>query len=110
MSDDVLEALSLRERIRDAERLSRELAGHLEQGLLPKLHEVRQITHSRMQGSADEVSDTGLRTRTEAVLQSHEYTLELSRKLERYLLSVERETHGIVTGSSEADVEANAGR
>jgi hypothetical protein len=103
MTEHVLETLTLRERLRDAERLSRELSEHLEQGLIPKLQQLRRLSkvgkETEGEGPEGPVADASIRTAADAALNSHEYLLDLSRKLDRYLSSAERELDQIVTGN-----------
>jgi len=99
--ETLLETMPLRDRIREAERLSRELAQHLELDFLTKVHSVRSTTRTDRHGHQHEhVADNTVRTAVDAVLNSHEYTMELTRKLERFLNSINREMHALVSGPS----------
>jgi hypothetical protein len=92
--------MPLRDRIREAERLARELVEHLDLGFRTKIHAVRSLTRRDGPGAGEQVTDNSVRTAVDAALSSHEYTLELSRKLGRLLESINRETHGLVTGTT----------
>lgn len=101
MAEQLLETQPLRERFREAERLTRELIQHLELGFMPKMQEVRRIARkATTPNQMDDIADNTIRTSVDAVLTSHEYSLDLTRKLERYLQSIEKEVNEIVVGSS----------
>lgn len=97
MSMPLLEAMPLRDRVREAEQLVRELADHLERGFLPKIHEVRRLTRHTGSGDAESIMDSTVRTTVDAALSSHEYSLELVRKLDRFLISIDREFQQLVS-------------
>ena len=101
MPDTLLETMPLRDRIREAERLSRELAQHLEMDFLTKIHNVRKLTRPEGRGNTESVADNAVRSGVDTALNSHVYTLELTRKLERFLDSINREMHALVSGPSE---------
>lgn len=100
MSERLLETMPLRDRIREAELLTRELTEHLEHGFKPKIHTVRSLTRKGGPSPGEHVADNSVRNAVDAALSSHVYTLELSRKLERLLDSINREAHSLVTGNS----------
>lgn len=94
----LLETQPLRERFREAERLTRELIQHLEHGFLPKAGEVREMVRrgSRQEEMAN-VADHSIRTSVDAAVTSHEYTLDVVRRLERYLRSIDSEVKEILS-------------
>lgn len=100
MTDQLLETQPLRDRFREAERLTRELIQHLELGFLPKTEDVKRVAKKGTAGThAGELTDQTIRASVDGMLTAHEYTLDLTRKLERYLQSIEREVQSIVSGS-----------
>lgn len=90
MSTQLLETMPLRDRVREAEQLVRELADHLERGFLPKIHEVRRLTRHTGLDAVETTKDSTIRSTVDAALASHEYSLELVRKLDRFLMSIDR--------------------
>ncbi|MFV0442499.1 MAG: hypothetical protein ACK5Q5_02905 [Planctomycetaceae bacterium] len=103
MSHQLLETMPLRDRIREAERLARELTEHLELGFLTKIHAARSLTRKEGQTGGEHVTDISVRTAVDAALTSHEYTVELTRKLDRLLDSINRETNSLVSGNMSAE-------
>jgi hypothetical protein len=99
MSMQLLEAMPLRDRVREAEQLVRELADHLERGFLPKIHEVRRLTRHTGLDAAETTKDSTIRSTVDAALSSHEYSLELVRKLDRFLMSIDREFQHLVSNT-----------
>jgi hypothetical protein len=99
VSDKLLETMPLRDRIREAERLCRELAEHLELDFRTKIHAVRNLTRKEAHAHAEVVADNTVRTSVDAALTSHEYTIEMTRKLDRLLDSINREATAVVGGN-----------
>lgn len=100
MSNQILEAMPLRDRVREAEQLVRELADHLERGFIPKIHEARRLTRGGGHDPGEVVMDSTVRSTVDSALASHEYSLELIRKLERFLSSIDREFQQLVNGAA----------
>lgn len=93
--------MPLRDRIREAERLCRELAEHLELDFHTKIHAVRKLTASKDgPGAGEFVADNTIRASVDAALNSHEYSLDLTRKLDRLLDSIHREASAVVNGGN----------
>lgn len=99
MAELLLETMPLRDRIREAERLTRELVEHLELGFITKIHAVRSLSRKEGPGQGEHVADNTIRTAVDAALSSHEYTMDMTRKLERLLDSINREMNSLVTGN-----------
>ena len=97
MAEKVLETMPLRDRVREAERLVRELSDHLERGFLPKVHEARKATRTTS-NALEEIMDSTVRSTVDTALTSHEYTVQLLRTLDDYLTSIDRELEQMVTG------------
>jgi hypothetical protein len=95
VSDKLLETMPLRDRIREAERLSRELAEHLDLDFCKKIHAVRAFTRREGHGG-EAVADHTVRASVDAALSSHEYTIELIRRLDLLLDSINREAGSVV--------------
>ena len=90
---------TLRERLTEAERLTRELADHVNQGFLPKLSELRRVVkHQEGRPSQDEATDTTVRTYADGVFESDDFTQQLYDKLAAYLNSIDSEVRRMVYG------------
>jgi len=89
--------MPLRDRVREAERLTRELTDHLERGFLPKVQEARRSTKPTP-ANLETVMDSTVRSTTEAALSSHEYTMQLARNLDMLLGSIDRELQWMISG------------
>jgi hypothetical protein len=90
--------MPLRDRIREAERLCRELAEHLELDFHTKIHAVRSLTRKETSGG-EPVADNTIRASVEAALTSHEYSIEQARRLDLLLDSINREATVVVGGN-----------
>ncbi len=99
MAQEPLEAKPLREKFREAERLTRELIQHLDHGFAPKIHQVVKVARRGVSPTkAETVADKTVRSAIDTALTSHEYTIELTRKLESYLDAITKELHEIAYG------------
>ena len=92
--------MPLRDRLRETERLVREFTQHIEMGFLPKAHACRQLARPTGPNATDTVTEQSIRSSADAVLSTHEYSVELSRKLERFLDSIDREFQKQVSGNA----------
>ena len=89
--------LPLRERLTIAERLTRELAEHVEQGFLPKIENLRRVTRQK-ESVASEVTDKTVRDTAARVRQSEEFTAELCAKIQDCVDSIVSEVDAMVNG------------
>ena len=96
MSSDY-DQLPLRERLTIADRMSRELLEHLEQGFLPKVESLRRVTRQKESTAAD-VTDKTVRNNAAQVLKSDAYTAELYAQLRGCLESIVSEVESMVHG------------
>lgn len=90
---DALEAMSLRDKLNEADRLARELIHHLEHGFIPKAHVLRRTAR---QGSdpaeQGDVTDLTIRSTVDTVLTSDTFTRQVTDQLNRVLSSIHEET------------------
>jgi hypothetical protein len=87
-----IDQLTPREKLRDAAHLLRELAEHLEQGFVPKVHELKKL--SRQQDPASDqppVTDLTIRSSVAAVVESDRYSAGLTQNIEHYLISTQHD-------------------
>ena len=57
------------------------------------------MTRKEGPGPGEHIADNSVRGAVDAALTSHEYTMEVTRKLERLLDSINREMNTLVTGN-----------
>lgn len=88
-----LENMTLQERLKKADYLTRELSEHLRQGYLPKLAALRSA--AKIYDPKD-VSDNQILDLTLAVLEAEEFTDNLHQKLRAYLSSITEEMQGML--------------
>jgi hypothetical protein len=90
--------LTLREKLRDAARGARELVEHLEQGFVPKVHDLKKLTrqHDPASGTAP-VADLTIRSYVSAVIESDRFTARLNDTLESYLNAIQKDVSGVVS-------------
>ena len=100
MAERPVNQLTLREKFIGAERLTRELTEHLEQGFIPKVHElIRLVQPLRTGAFPSDVQDLTVRNHSAAVLESENYTDQLWEKLEAHCQGVQSDVGRIVSGS-----------
>jgi len=89
--------LPLRERLTIAERLTRELSEHVDQGFLPKIETLRKVTRQK-ESVASEVTDKTVRDTAANVRKSEEFTAELCAKIQDCVDSIVTEVDAMVNG------------
>ena len=94
---DEYSKLPLRERLTIAERLTRELSEHVEQGFVPKIETLRKVTRQK-ESVAAEVTDKTVRDTAAKVRQSEEFTAELCGKIQECIDSILIEVDAMVNG------------
>jgi hypothetical protein len=92
MSDRPLDSLTLREKFIEAEKITRELIDHLERGFIPKAHELRRLARRANEPDhQDEIKDVTIRSSSNALLQSDDYTRQLGQRAGELMLAIEQE-------------------
>lgn len=92
-----IEQLTLRDMFTEAERLTRELTEHLEQGFNPKVSELLQLVRPTPSGApASNVEDITVRNHVADVLDSENFTARLYKTLDVYLEGINRSASRIV--------------
>lgn len=90
MSAGSIDNLTLREKLRNVEKLTRELSDHLEKGFIPKVHKLRRLARRGNDPEHREsISDIAIREAVSTVLQSDTYARNLSDQTKRYLRSIQ---------------------
>ncbi len=97
MPERPVEQLTLREMFKDAERLTRDLIEHLDQGFHPKAHQLHRLVRPTDTEAFDaRVEDVTVRNHVLRVLESEEYTEKLYEKLQQYYLAIDKVASRIV--------------
>ena len=86
------DALPLRDRIRDAEKLVRELADHLDNGYMSRVRELQRMTAE----DAKPTGDMTVRMAVQKLLEADAFGEDLWKRTQTYL-------HSIVQGVREMD-------
>lgn len=91
MLDRPIEQLTLREMCIDAERLTRELIEHLDQGFIPKANSLSKTAKAGLEDNPLEpISDLTIRTRAAELLESEKFTNQLYERLSRYFAAIDQ--------------------
>ena len=96
MAQRPLEQLTFREKIRDCSHRARELVEHVEQNLVPHLHELHKKTRPHRPGQDEDVSDVTVRTLVAAALESQRYAAQFDDQIEAYGNSIGEELSRIL--------------
>ena len=92
-----IDHLTLREKLRDAARIGRELIEHLEMGFAPKVHELKKLTKQHDGATTSSVvEDATVRGYVSAVLESDQFTAKLNDSLANYLNSIQKDVSDVV--------------
>lgn len=73
--------MTLREHVVAATRLNRELAEHLEQSLIPKVHELRRATNLDGASEKSIASDRTIHAAAAQVLENDDFSVEVYHQL-----------------------------
>lgn len=93
------ERLTLREKLIEADKTTRELVQHLEQAFIPKVHNLRRLSRSGMDPERDEVKDISIRNSADDALQSDAYARKLCGQLSEFLQAIDKDvTHVFENG------------
>ena len=91
MAERAVDQLTLRELFKDAERLTRELAEHVDQGFIPKSQALsRLVSPSPGDPEYDQIEDPTVRNQVVDVLKSEDFTKQLHDKLAQYYTAIEQ--------------------
>ena len=94
-----LDQLTLREKFTDAERVTRELLEHLEQGFRPRVQQAHQLVRPTPSGMpAANVEDITVRNHVVGVLESDQFADQLYTSLEQYFGAIDTSVSRIVSG------------
>ena len=80
--------MTLRQKLTEADKLTRELMDHLERGFIPKVHNLRRVTRHGSEIENESITDLTVRSTADLVLESAAFTTELAKGLEQYLSAI----------------------
>lgn len=81
--------MTLRQKLMEADKLTRELMDHLERGFVPKVHTLRRVTRHGSEVENESITDLTVRSTADLVLDSAAFTAELSKGLEQFLAAID---------------------
>ena len=92
-----LSSMTLREKLSESERLTRELIHHLEHGFIPKAHALRRLAREANDpATADEITDVTIRTNVATVVETDDFTRTVSEQLTPVLQSIRQDVERIL--------------
>jgi len=101
LDDRRIEQQTLREKFTEAERLTRELTEHLEQGFCPKVHQAWHLVRPTPSGlPAANLEDITVRNHVAGLIESDQFSDRLYGSLEKYFTSIDASVSRIVAGES----------
>ncbi len=83
--------MTLRQKLIEADKLTRELMDHLERGFVPKVHHLRRVTRHGSEIENESITDLTVRSTADLVLDSSAFAAELTRGLEQFLAAIDAE-------------------
>jgi len=83
--------MTLRQKLTEADKLTRELTDHLERGFVPKVHNLRRVTRHGSEVENESITDLTVRSTADLVLDSAAFTTELVKGLEQFLAAIDAE-------------------
>jgi hypothetical protein len=94
-----IEQLTLREMFTEAERLTRELIEHLDQGFLPKSHELARLVRpiNGEPPGLNDLEDVTVRTQAARLLESEAFTEQVYAGLDEYSRAIDASVTRILT-------------
>jgi hypothetical protein len=94
-----IEQMTLREMFTDAERLTRDLIEHLDQGFSPRAHQLlRLVRPTETEAFSSNIEDVTVRGHSARLLESEDFAEEIYGKLARYCTTIDENVSRIVTG------------
>ncbi len=99
MAGRPIQQQTLREMFVEAERLTRELIEHLDQGFLPKSHELARLVRpiNGEPPGLNDLEDVTVRTQAARLLESDTFTDRVYESLNEYCLAIDASTSRILT-------------
>jgi len=85
--------MTLRQKLMEADKLTRELMDHLERGFIPKAHALRRVTRHGSEVENESITDLTVRSTADLVLDSAAFTQELALGLEGFLTAIDADVN-----------------
>ena len=85
-----LDEMTLRERVAASQRLNRELVEHLDQGFIPKVHNLRRVTRTDSRPHEEGPGDRTVHSAAGEVLEADQFTIGVYQQLIAHCESVRR--------------------
>lgn len=83
--------MTLRQKLIEADKLTRELMDHLERNFITKVHNLRRVTRHGSEIENETITDLTVRSTADLVLDSAAFTSELAKGLEQFLAAIDSE-------------------
>ena len=83
--------MTLRQKLTEADKLTRELMDHLERGFIPKVHNLRRVTRHGSEVENEAITDLTVRSTADLVMDSATFATDVARGLEQFLSSIHAE-------------------
>ncbi len=91
--------MTLRDKLTEIDRLSRELNEHIEHGFIPKTRELSRIARKGRNGEEETgITDRTIRDCASQVIASERFTEDIYNSLSRLLVSVDEELTRMING------------
>ncbi len=81
--------MTLRQKLMEADKLTRELMDHLERGFIPKAHQLRRVTRHGSEVENESITDLTVRSTADLVLDSAAFSAELTQGLVQFLAAID---------------------
>ena len=92
------DGLTLRDKCREANRVIRELADHLDQAFLPKVRSLRKLARGKEQGHDPSlVRDVTIRSQASALLDAEQYSIRLDEESKQFFTAIASEVDQLVS-------------
>ena len=92
-----IQGLTLRNKLNEAERITRELIHHVEHGFIPKARDLRRTArHGNDPKEQELITDKTIRNTVEKAINSDDFTRTLTKDLTAYLESIEEDVNRIL--------------
>ncbi len=96
---DTFQHMTLRDKLTEIDRLSRELNEHIEHGFLSKTRELSRLARKGRNGEEETgITDRTIRDTASQVIASERFTEDIYNQLSRLLVSVDEELSKMING------------
>ncbi len=97
VADRPVEHLPLRELLTDADRLTRDLIDHMKRGFIPKVKQLNDFVKVDFYANDEKrIHDVTVRNQSSQLLDSEDFSKQLSDKLNRYVTAIDAAVEKII--------------